>query len=64
MNTSQLTRQGVRNLDLIGGRPKSRGRVLEMPPSLAPIDHCQHKETHTLASSETVCEDCGQTFRS
>lgn len=56
---NQLTRQGLRNLDVLLPKVKSRGRVLDLPPDLQPKrELCLHKETHRLASGVSVCADC------
>jgi len=56
-----LTRQGVRDLSYL--KSKSVGRKLDLPPE-PEINACIHKQTITLSSGFTTCEDCGQSFRS
>ena len=51
-----MTKQGVRNLDVIYGRVKSR--PVDLPPASF---MCKHKSVRTTTSlyESTVCNDCG-----
>ena len=55
---SKLTRQGVRDLDAVYGRPK--GRKAELPPVSFMCKH-ENKVVKKRGSTE-ICKDCGSTW--
>jgi hypothetical protein len=53
---TNLTKQGVKNLDMLFPR-KSVGRKLELPPGQ--LAGCKHSRMRVDADGDSICPDCG-----
>ena len=56
-NMSNLTKQGVRNLDALFGRVKSQPR--EQPPISFMCKHKNKRTAGVLFCDTVICNDCG-----